>query len=290
MSAVFIKDVQGEQVYLDNQTVHKAVAKAGETYNLIDPETGDTPKDIDVRRDGKDLLLQSESLDVVVHIESFFSECQAGNPCYAILDVEGENGELGYATITQSGKALGKLNDSTYLVAGQVGTISDSLINLDFLDFDFDVDSTWLWAGAGVVTAVGVGLLVDWPITRGSGDNNSSTSASATTSSNLRTALVKSAETEPTSTTITLSEDAQTLSLNYSDLISNNQTAKKTVVIKGENNDKVDLGGSSVNGLADGDGVWTIQDTAPAGYQAFQHSSDTLGQQLVLIQEGVQIV
>lgn len=124
MSAVFTKEIQGEQVYLDTAAVHTASAIPGESYNLIDPETNLTPPDIQASREGDDLVLYSKSLDVTAKVVGFWSECSPGETqCFAILDVPAADGAMGYTTITQSHSNLGG-----YLVAGEVGTLGEASI------------------------------------------------------------------------------------------------------------------------------------------------------------------
>lgn len=99
----------------------EVIAEPGESYNLIDSETGRTVDDIGTERFGDDLLLFSEENDIQVWIRDFWNgQCIPGeDQCFAVLDVPGVDGKLGQVTITQQGQIL------EHLLAGEMGTLGD---------------------------------------------------------------------------------------------------------------------------------------------------------------------
>lgn len=124
MSIVLTKEIAQENIIVhagSHNTIIQAVPK--ENYNLINQDTGLTPADIKAKRQGNDLILKSDTLDVKVTIKDFWEECYAGsNQCFAKLDVVNELGELGEVVITQTGPEL------QYLLAGQVGTLAETTL------------------------------------------------------------------------------------------------------------------------------------------------------------------
>ncbi|PIE46408.1 MAG: hypothetical protein CSA44_00010 [Gammaproteobacteria bacterium] len=139
MSAILSKRVTGEKIVLDQQGMLRVEAVPGETYNLIDANTGQTPADVKAERRGDDLVLKSESLDAEVIIDGFWEYCQPGEQqCFASLDIPTENGALGQTTITQTGP------DLDYLVAGEIGTLEEGAA----------IGWLWILGGLAAVGAV----------------------------------------------------------------------------------------------------------------------------------------
>ncbi|TNH02777.1 hypothetical protein FHQ26_02995 [Testudinibacter sp. TR-2022] len=132
MNLSFIENKLAQQTTLTTHARYKTTARPGEVYNLIDPETGMSPKDLEVSRQGDDLVLRSAEADIEVHIEGFWQHCLPGEQqCYAVLDTTGANiTEIGQVTITQDGPVL------EHLLAGQIGTLEASKAGI------------WLWVGA----------------------------------------------------------------------------------------------------------------------------------------------
>lgn len=291
MSAILVKEVQGEQVYLDNQANYELVAIPGETYNVVNPETGKTPQDIQVTRNGDDLLLRSESLDVNVTIADFWGgACQTGETqCYAVLDVTTSNGGVGYSTITQSGPEIEKL------LAGEVGTLAKEGFSLP------EMSGNSLWYGIGAVAVAGIGYYA-WKEHKDSSDERSSQQAKKQSRQAIddteQTEQV-AADTADQKTDATTTTTDKVVTIKYSDLLS--ETSADARLIKNNNVEKVDLGGNNQQAdtaaqanLQDGSGNWLKTGTQTVDnveYAVYHHSAagtDTSND--VYIQTGIVVM